>query len=889
MNKITRLLATAALLFGVLGGVSSVKAYTVVTKTPVLLNGGKFAECFSSGTYFIQMQGWQSFIAYQDATGISFNEDSYLQFDLKETVQNGNVRLTFTFNGEFETKDWQGNDITTSTLQVWWCLGTGGEDAPDNSTPYYKNFDESKYWLKKGFDSNWDKVKDLKITNVTVDNFNLEEGEGDAKHSVLVTYNVEGGTICGQPLTIKQSNALVFGAYGGEFTATDAQSNIFQLKNFDVGDYQKMVIKFGEAVHSTGGWNLNNNSGLTALSEKTEYEFELDGTAISDFTIFNLDANPDPINISEVYLYKEEIFATLNYDESGKGVIDKGDLFARGGLSYNPSTGELASDGTEGQLVLQFEEPVDLRNLFQFNVERTGAGSGSGATDDIVDKLYFYDEDGKEINNWSSAKWSNTWNSSGINNEATNAFINNKPVKKLVWKAVEKEANDGMTKTITSVQFFLKTISCSRAGETQLKTLPYNYMSGEATLPSWNMNTSTTLYYGSNTGDAAVSYADVTNYSEIRIYRDDNTGFRAFFINSDGTNVNTINNGHAASSWNAVGKYWSIDLSKVAKYGDIIALQGIKSSAYNANDVVRNIVAYKTPAANAPQYTLLGSGMQLAETVAALADETATCIDATGVTGITTNSEAGRTLLTSANPNCLFLGTTGNGGLANTQNVVDGDACTNLVLVDNYPFKAPSDFTANTASYTTTINTTAQVGTLCLPFAATIPDEVTTAWTLSYTSGDDKATANKVTTGTIGANTPVLLNGSGKKTFTGTNVEIDADAANTYGALTGVFELGYVPVNSYILQNQSGNIGFYKVVNENTNVIKPFRAYLTADGVGPSRLSINFVENDEPTGVGAALMNNEEMNNEVYNLSGQRVEKATKGLYIKNGKKVIMK
>ena len=90
-------------------------------------------------------------------------------------------------------------------------------------------------------------------------------------------------------------------------------------------------------------------------------------------------------------------------------------------------------------------------------------------------------------------------------------------------------------------------------------------------------------------------------------------------------------------TWNARGKYYSMDLSQID---------------------------------NAPQYILTGSGMQLAETVAALADATATCIDATGVTGITTNSEAGRTLLTSANPNCLFLGTTGNGGLANTQNVL---------------------------------------------------------------------------------------------------------------------------------------------------------------------------------------------------------------------------
>ena len=808
------------------------------------------------------MQGWQSFIAYENAEGVSIDDNSTMVFDLAETVNNGNVRVTFTFSDK-------------STRQEWWCLGIG-TSADDTSTPYYHNFDNSTYWLKKGLKSVWEEKKDLKITKVTIENFNPEEGEEPNKVSILVTYKVNSGTICGQPMNLKNSNATTFGYYGGEFSPTAAQKNIFKFENFEVGDYQKIIIEFGAKTPS--GWAIVTGYASDLPSGITKHEIALNGTNLSEFSIFNWNANPDPINVSGVYLYKEEEeYATIAFDEFGSATVDKKYLTATGGLSYNTETGVLTSDGTAGTMILEFAEPVDLKYLKTFEVKRSGGNDG------IISRLKFYDEDGALINTWSNSKLAN----SGLDNNATNAFINNKPVKKMVWESDANTANNEKSFTISAVKFQLKTMSCSRAGETQLKTLPYNKMSGEAISPSWNMNTSTTLYYGSNTGDAAVSYADVTKYSEIRIYRDDNTGFRAFFINSNGTNVYTINNGNAASTWNAEGKYWSIDLSKVEKYGEIVALQGIKSSVYNANDVVRNIVVYKTPAANAPQYTLLGSGMQLAETVAALADETATCIDATGVTGITTDSEAGRTLLTSANPNCLFLGTTGNGDLANTQNVITSGTCANLVLTDGYAFQAPADFTATAASYSTTINTTAQCGTLCLPFAATIPDGVT-AYTLNYTSGD-AATATPVGA-TIPANTPVLLNGSGEKTFTGATVEIDADASNVSGALTGVFEQGYVPVNSYILQNQSGNIGFYKVATANTNVIKPFRAYLTVEGgEGPSRLSIDFIENDEPTGVGAALMNNEVMNNEVYNLCGQRVEKATKGLYIKNGKKVIMK
>ena len=54
-------------------------------------------------------------------------------------------------------------------------------------------------------------------------------------------------------------------------------------------------------------------------------------------------------------------------------------------------------------------------------------------------------------------------------------------------------------------------------------------------------------------------------------------------------------------------------------------------------------------------------------------------------------------------------------------------------------------------------------------------------------------------------------------------------------------------------------------------------------------LSIAFEDEGETTAINAALMNNERMNNEVYNLNGQRVAQPTKGLYIVNGRKVVIK
>ena len=248
-----------------------------------------------------------------------------------------------------------------------------------------------------------------------------------------------------------------------------------------------------------------------------------------------------------------------------------------------------------------------------------------------------------------------------------------------------------------------------------------------------------------------------------------------------------------------------------------------------------------------------------------------TSIDATGVTAATA--------LSAANPNCLISANAGK--ITNANNVIVSGTCANLVLTDGYPFKAPADFTATAASYTTTI-TAAGAGTLCLPFAAGIPDGVT-AWTLTYTSGD-KATATPVVT-TIPANTPVLLNGTGEKTFSGSGA-VSASATNVSGAMTGVFATSTVPVNSYVLQKQDANVGFFKVTGAKT--INPFRAYLTASGNAPS-LSIIFPEDNDVTGISEIEKMKNADNVTIFDLQGRKVAQPQKGLYIVNGKKVIFK
>ena len=185
-------------------------------------------------------------------------------------------------------------------------------------------------------------------------------------------------------------------------------------------------------------------------------------------------------------------------------------------------------------------------------------------------------------------------------------------------------------------------------------------------------------------------------------------------------------------------------------------------------------------------------------------------------------------------------------------------------------------------SYKLTVNAY-KAATLVLPFNAIIPSGVT-AYTLNYTEGNNAVNATEVTGGTLEANTPVLVNAeAGDYTFTRTGNIISASAVS--GALTGVYTTTNVPSGSYILwANATNPIGFYQ---SNSSTVAPYRAYLTADGAGASMLTIDF--DNENTGISEMESTKKAENGVFYNLSGQRVQNVTKGLYIVNGKKYVIK
>jgi hypothetical protein len=177
--------------------------------------------------------------------------------------------------------------------------------------------------------------------------------------------------------------------------------------------------------------------------------------------------------------------------------------------------------------------------------------------------------------------------------------------------------------------------------------------------------------------------------------------------------------------------------------------------------------------------------------------------------------------------------------------------------------------------------TDAGAATLVLPFGAALPMGVK-AYTLNYTAGASKVTATEVTA--ITANQPVLINAeAGNYVFT-SNGTTNANSP-VYGALNGVFATTVVPSGAYILSNKGGVVGFYKA-DGSTNTVAANHAYLTADGAGASLLTLDI---NSTTGVNDVRSKTADERGEIYNLNGQRVVQPTKGLYIVNGKKVMIK
>lgn len=195
------------------------------------------------------------------------------------------------------------------------------------------------------------------------------------------------------------------------------------------------------------------------------------------------------------------------------------------------------------------------------------------------------------------------------------------------------------------------------------------------------------------------------------------------------------------------------------------------------------------------------------------------------------------------------------------------------------------DYTINEKDETYTLSVgDAGAATLVLPFEASIPDGVK-AYKLTGVNGNKIQTEEL--TGKLPANTPVLVNADkGDYKFTSTTMA-SQDIVPQAGLLTGSWLGETVAQDNYVLQMQNGQVAFYPVKSDDI-ALKPRQAYLTlpVTALKANKLTIDFS--------GATAIKNIERgrtaDDTIYNAAGQRVEKMTApGLYIKNGKKYIVK
>ena len=182
------------------------------------------------------------------------------------------------------------------------------------------------------------------------------------------------------------------------------------------------------------------------------------------------------------------------------------------------------------------------------------------------------------------------------------------------------------------------------------------------------------------------------------------------------------------------------------------------------------------------------------------------------------------------------------------------------------------------ARATMAVNAEAKYGTFCAPYAVEVPANVQ-AYTVPSVAANGKLALTEVAN-TIPANTPVVLYAeAGLETVESFGI---AEAGTPVaGLLTGVFESTTAPVSSYVLQNLDEKVGFYKVAAGSEPTVGANRCYLTV----ASSIKAFFFD-DEATGI----KDMKELNNQsgaIFNLAGQRMNKAQKGINIINGKKIL--
>jgi hypothetical protein len=187
--------------------------------------------------------------------------------------------------------------------------------------------------------------------------------------------------------------------------------------------------------------------------------------------------------------------------------------------------------------------------------------------------------------------------------------------------------------------------------------------------------------------------------------------------------------------------------------------------------------------------------------------------------------------------------------------------------------------------------TSAGWATYCSPYALDFSSSIDNLEAAYIVTGGNGSTLTTTQiTGAIPANTGILLKGSGECVIP--VVASGDDDIVSGNKLMGVTSATHFDQNTIYVLMATPSKGFYKNANAEGFTVGANTAYLPADfdtTVDGDARAFYSLFDSETTGVGAALVKNGIVNNEIFNLQGQRIGQPTKGLYIVNGRKVIVK
>lgn len=155
----------------------------------------------------------------------------------------------------------------------------------------------------------------------------------------------------------------------------------------------------------------------------------------------------------------------------------------------------------------------------------------------------------------------------------------------------------------------------------------------------------------------------------------------------------------------------------------------------------------------------------------------------------------------------------------------------------------------------------------------------------AYTATCAGSTVTLTPVENVPANTGVVLKGAEGNY----NIPVIASSSTAKGDLKGSatdakdYDTDY---NYYYLAMNGANAQFKKLTSGGS--IAAGKAYLQLDKATPAReLSVSFEE--DVTAISSVELSQDKMQNEFFDLQGRRVAQPTKGLYIVNGKKIIIK